>query len=390
MRDAWDHNFAVERAPWLPQRNLFVVRGMGSGRMGNFAAYLEVRPGKIANSTMNQRTSDIQADVEHGRGPLNGMAEVTGTVTDVAGTALHGATIEMRAPGTAKPRVARSDDQGRFALSGIPPGEYEAGITSPGFVSASKRLNLAVRDRATGVAIGVVNGPVGFAGGGGGGGFGGGVFRVGGGVAAGQQGAVFGGVIGGLPALAPPPMAQLSVARLTSGAIVRSNIAPEPALHTRSWFPEALYINPEIVTDQNGAATVTIPIADSITTWRMAMLASTTHGALGSGSANIKVFQDFFTDLDLPMTLTQGDRVSIPVAIYNYTGAAGNVKLQLSKDDWYSLVEDSPEKTVAVESGRVGAAQFTIEAKRIGKFKLTLAARMPAPGNHADIVVREI
>ena len=34
------------------------------------------------------------------------------------------------------------------------------------------------------------------------------------------------------------------------------------------------------------------------------------------------------------------------------------------------------EKTVAVESGRVGAAQFTMEAKRIGKFKLTLAARM--------------
>ena len=27
-------------------------------------------------------------------------------------------------------------------------------------------------------------------------------------------------------------------------------------------------------------------------------------------------------DLDLPVTLTQGDRVSIPVAVYNYSGAA--------------------------------------------------------------------
>ena len=54
----------------------------------------------------------------------------------------------------------------------------------------------------------------------------------------------------------------------------------------------------------------------------MAMLASTAHGALGSGTSSIKVFQDFFTDLDLPVTLTQGDRVSIPVAVYNYSPRA--------------------------------------------------------------------
>ncbi len=91
------------------------------------------------------------------------------------------------------------------------------------------------------------------------------------------------------------------------------------------YFPEALYINPEIITDQNGAASIVIPMADSITTWRMAMIASTPHGALGSGTSSLKVFQDFFVDLDLPVTLTQGDRVSIPVAIYNYSGARGEV-----------------------------------------------------------------
>src|SRR6266581_2223036 len=47
-------------------------------------------------------------------------------------------------------------------------------------------------------------------------------------------------------------------------------------------------------------------------------------------------------------------------------------------------------KTVAVDSGRVGASQFTLEARRIGKFKLTLAARMHGPAGRADIVVREI
>src|SRR5262249_23757539 len=93
----------------------------------------------------------------------------------------------------------------------------------------------------------------------------------------------------------------------------------QPAARVRSYFPEALYINPEIITDRNGNASISIPMADSITTWRMAMLASTTRGALGSATSSIKVFQDFFADLDLPVTLTQGDRVSIPVAVYNYS-----------------------------------------------------------------------
>src|SRR5207253_9369361 len=125
---------------------------------------------------------------------------------------------------------------------------------------------------------------------------------------------------------------------------------------------------PAILTGPAGRATISIPLADSITTWRMAMLASTTHGALGSGSASIKVFQDFFVDLDLPVTLTQGDRVSLPVAVYNYSGAPGETVLELKPADWFSLVQDVPAKSVTVESNRVGAAQFTIQANRIGKF----------------------
>ena len=139
------------------------------------------------------------------------------------------------------------------------------------------------------------------------------------------------------------------------------------APRVRSYFPEALYINPEIITDQNGVASIAIPLADSITTWRMALLASTARGALGSGASSLKVFQDFFVDLDLPVTLTQGDRVSIPVAAYNYSGASGEVKLQLRQDDWFSLVEDVPEKIFVVDSGRVGGSQFTLQAKRIAK-----------------------
>jgi uncharacterized protein YfaS (alpha-2-macroglobulin family) len=189
----------------------------------------------------------------------------------------------------------------------------------------------------------------------------------------GGAGAGMGGVLGGVPG---------GVAGGVPGGL--------PAVRVRSYFPEALYIHPEIITDASGSASISLPLADSITTWRMAMAASTARGALGSGSSSIRVFQDFFTDLDLPVTLTQGDRVSIPVAVYNYSPSRGDVNLRLQTEDWFAMTGDSPEKTVSVDSNRVGGSQFAIEAKRIGKFKLTLFAKMGGAANRADVVVREI
>ena len=131
-------------------------------------------------------------------------------------------------------------------------------------------------------------------------------------------------------------------------------------------------------------------MADSITTWRMAMMASTARGALGSGTASLKVFQDFFVDLDMPVTLTQGDRVSIPVAVVQLLRRGGRRRPALAGGRLVFAGGRCRQKNVAVESGRVGGAQFTLEAKRIGKFKLTLSARMTGGAKRADIVVREI
>ena len=147
-----------------------------------------------------------------------------------------------------------------------------------------------------------------------------------------------------------------------SFAAVLKTAPQQAAPHVRSYFPEALYINPEIITDAQGNANISIPVADSITTWRMAMLASTVSGALGSATASLKVFQDFFVDLDLPVTLTQGDQVSLPIAVYNYSGKSGQVSLKLKREDWFSLDHDTPEKSVAAEVGPHG--QFAVHDHR--------------------------
>ena len=402
VRDAWGTTVRVEHAEWDPARQYRVISAGVDRRFGtpdDLTAFLAVQPGDIVG---HRKVGRIAISIEHDRGALNGSAEITGTVFDVTGAAIGSARIEARDVSTGHKRAAPANAAGQFSLAGIPAGRYEITVSAPGFQTLSQKLTVGLRDRAVVAAtlnVGMVAQAVTVA-----------AalpqrIRVGGnarfealdGVAIG----VGGGFAGGLdrngpmalnafppppPPAAPAPMAVVSMGAATK--IVPAEV--EPAPRVRSYFPEALYINPEIITDRDGRASISVPLADSITTWRMALVASTAHGALGSGTSSLRVFQDFFVDLDLPVTLTQGDRVSIPVAVYNYSSAGGNVNLKLQTDDWFRLVEDVPEKSLAVEPGRVGGSQFTLEAKRIGKFKLTLAARLKGGAGSADIVVREI
>jgi uncharacterized protein YfaS (alpha-2-macroglobulin family) len=378
---------------------MLVIRSAGPDKRFNtpddLQAFAQIREGRVADNTI---PGTLAVAMEHDRGPFNGFAEIAGSVVDATGAGITGASITAREAATGKTRTARAATDGQFTIAGVPPGIYDVQVTAPGFQSLSRKVALVARDRAVVTAklpVGAVtetvtvDGPVSG--------------RVEGNVVMlqlqmGQQ-AAFGGVIGGMPGLearpmrrfammASPPPPKAEAVASASAIVLKDQEAAAPRV--RSYFPEALYINPEILTDGNGRASISIPLADSITTWRMALTASTTRGALGSGTSSLKVFQDFFVDLDMPATLTQGDRVSIPVAAYNYSGARGNIDLKLQPADWFSLVNDIPDKSLAVDSGRVGGADFTLEAKRIGKFKLTLSARLAGPANRADIVVREI
>jgi uncharacterized protein YfaS (alpha-2-macroglobulin family) len=387
-RDAWDNPIRIEPAGRSRGRdNFYCVRSAGPDHRFDSADDLTVYI-ENSGSVVNQpgRSGSLDLRIEHDRGSLNERAEVTGTVVDPTGAVIPGATVTLHELLTRNSRTAHTNAAGQFSLTALPAARYQVQISAPGFEVFSRNVAVQPRDRAVlsvVLSIGSATETV--------------TVEA---SAMGGPMAIHGVVMDKLiEAPAAAPMAQnvmdvnASVATIAvqgrSFAAVRKTASTE-APHVRSYFPEALYINPEIITDAKGNANISIPIADSITTWRMAMLASTPSGALGTGASGIKVFQDFFVDLDLPVTLTQGDRVSIPVAVYNYSGVPGQVSLKLQPGDWFSLDNDTSEKTAFVESGRVGASRFTLNANRIGKFKLTLNAHMEGAAGRDDIVVREI
>lgn len=155
------------------------------------------------------------------------------------------------------------------------------------------------------------------------------------------------------------------------GRIAEMTASEPPRL--RQFFPETLFWLPEVVTDEKGHARVLIPMADSITTWRLSALASSQDGRLGATTVGLRVFQDFFIDLDLPVALTQNDEVSVPVAVFNYLPESQAVRLELAQDDWFTLLDEA-EKELTIGANDVEVVYFRLRATRFGRHALQVTA----------------
>ena len=134
----------------------------------------------------------------------------------------------------------------------------------------------------------------------------------------------------------------------------------------RQYFPETLYWAPEVLTDEGGHASLQIPMADSITTWRLTALASSQDGRLGFATRGVRVFQDFFVDIDLPLSLTQGDEISIPIGVYNYLPDAQQVRLVVEPEDWFELAGPG-ERTLTIAANDVEVVYVPIRVRKFGR-----------------------
>ena len=145
-------------------------------------------------------------------------------------------------------------------------------------------------------------------------------------------------------------------------------------VRVRSWFPETLFVEPSLITDEAGEATLEVALADSITTWRMSTVASDAQGRLGGRADGITVFQDFFVDIDFPVFLTRNDEVEFPVAVYNYLESEQIVELRLEAGDWY-VPGGSTTASLKLGPGEVKGLRFPVRVTQVGWHSLTVHAK---------------
>lgn len=172
-----------------------------------------------------------------------------------------------------------------------------------------------------------------------------------------------------------------------------SGSAPPPSAgggeeepRVRRDFPETLYVNPALITGGDGSASITVPMADSITTWRVSSLAHTAGGRLGGGLSGVKVFQDFFVDLSLPATLTRGDEVTFPVAVYNYLDVEQTVTVTLQPTEGVTLLGGA-DVQVTLPPGAVKGVSVPVRVEKVGV--VTLGAKAIG-SKKSDAVARSV
>lgn len=129
----------------------------------------------------------------------------------------------------------------------------------------------------------------------------------------------------------------------------------EPAETTtriRNIFVESLAFIPELLVE-DGKASYNMDLSDNITTWNIQVVGNSKEGELGYASKQFKVFKDFFTDVSLPTNAVEGDKISVPITVYNYTDTPMTVKINVPANDWSTIGTYQTEVNVEAKNTKM-------------------------------------
>lgn len=145
----------------------------------------------------------------------------------------------------------------------------------------------------------------------------------------------------------------------------------------RTDFTETLYWNAGVKTDAaTGEATVSFGLNDSVSTFRVFADAFAGDGAIGADNTVVKSIQPFYAEAKLPLEVSAGDQILLPISLVNSTDGAlssGNVSIDLKGEFKLAALEGAPDTLASGERVRCiqpinvgfgnGTSTFILNAK---------------------------
>ncbi|HTS12749.1 MAG TPA: MG2 domain-containing protein [Candidatus Limnocylindrales bacterium] len=267
---------------------------------------------------------------------------ISGTVTDPIGAVIVEASVTATRYGVGEVYRTKSDDVGHYLLRNLKPGAYEVRFVRAGFRDsvftqvpvgspAITQLNAVMQVGSVNTTVTVTEtaGP-----------------------------------------LLQTDFASVSEAKApnTTGksGLATAQITPLSTPRLREYFPETLLWQPELLTNARGVARLTFPLADSITTWNLEVVASTADGRIGTVKKEVRVFQPFFADQDLPQFLTDGDKIDLPVVVRNFLPSREEVTVSLDPQAGLRPLASAVQHT-------------EIGANNAARLSFPIVARTPTP-----------
>ncbi|MES2640113.1 MAG: alpha-2-macroglobulin family protein [Myxococcota bacterium] len=199
-------------------------------------------------------------------------------------------------------------------------------------------------------------------------------------------------------ARAAPPMEPMMKQGSVMADAVGQAPANAPAIQVRSDFSAVALWSPSVVTDRSGVARVTLQVPDSLTRYRVMVVAVAGDTQFGSGEADVTARLPLMIRPSAPRFLNFGDRVELPVVIQNQTDTALTVDLAVRTANLslLSALTDPLPTGTAVRSGTAGRrvtvpandrveVRFPAAAARAGTARIQLAAVAGAYADAANV-----
>ncbi len=253
-----------------------------------------------------------------------GTGAISGTVKDESGAVISDAIVHATLKSTAKTVTTKTGDDGTYSFRDLVPGDYDVSFAASGFMTNTVRAVPVLADQETDLDVMLALGAV-------------------------TQMVTVEATVPSLQttfamlAAPPPPPPPPGEAGGVPGGIAGGIIGETPRL--RQYFPETLVWEPELITDATGRAQLKFKLADSITTWKMSVIGSTTEGEVGTAEKEFRAFQPFFLQLDPPPVLTVGDEIALLVVARNYLDKAQSLDLEMVPGDWFTLHSPARQHT---------------------------------------------
>jgi A-macroglobulin TED domain/Alpha-2-macroglobulin family/Carboxypeptidase regulatory-like domain/MG2 domain/A-macroglobulin receptor binding domain/Macroglobulin domain MG3 len=292
------------------------------------------------------------------QGPLpSGSGAITGVVTDPSGAVVPNVTVTVLFQ-NGQSETTTTDGNGRYLISSLSSGTYEIEFNASGFQQTTV-THLPVQPGSTTnldatLHVGTVSESV------------------------------------EVRAEAVTLNTESSAVASTVAKTIQGTASADKPLFTprlRKYFPETLVWKPELITDDHGRARLDFPMADNITAWSMSVIASTEAGQVGVAQKELRTFQPFFIEHNPPKVLTEGDQISLPVVLRNYSDKQQTLLAELKSEAWFSMLSP-PQQNVTVAAGGDARAVFTFKAvARANPGQQRVTARNNETG---DAVEREV
>ena len=153
----------------------------------------------------------------------------------------------------------------------------------------------------------------------------------------------------------------------------------------RQFFPET-WLWADVMTDEEGHASVPVEAPDSITTWMLRGVALSKEHGLGIAEAELRVFQPFFVQVDLPFSAVRGEEFPVKIALYNYLDSPQDFFVELEQSDDFDLLDDRT-KSVSVAANDVSGLEFKIRLTELGNVSIKVVARSR---DSADAIIKDL